>query len=77
MGRWLWSEFSAIFDNFRQKMAFFTETNVMIKILHNLDLFWDKNANFFADLLGENIFKIKTSVPDKGDQSRFWKHWQK
>jgi hypothetical protein len=29
----------------------------MIKILHNLALFWVKNANFF----GENIFKIDQS----------------
>jgi hypothetical protein len=32
--------------------------------LHNLALFWVKNANFFADFFGENIFKIITSVPD-------------
>jgi hypothetical protein len=35
----------------------------MIKILHNLALFWVKNANFFADFFGENIQKIITSVP--------------
>jgi hypothetical protein len=33
----------------------------MIKILHNLALFSVKNANFFADFLGKNIFKIITS----------------
>jgi hypothetical protein len=31
--------------------------------LHNLALFWVKNANFFAIFFGENIFKIITSVP--------------
>jgi hypothetical protein len=45
-------------------MAFFSKTNVMIKILHNLALFRVKNANFFAEFFGENIFKIITSVPD-------------
>jgi hypothetical protein len=33
--------------------------------LHNLALFWVKNANFFADCFGENIFKIITSVPER------------
>jgi hypothetical protein len=28
--------------------AFFSKSNVMIKNLHNLALFWVKNANFFA-----------------------------
>jgi hypothetical protein len=31
--------------------------------LHNLALFWVKNANFFAKIFGENILKIITSVP--------------
>jgi hypothetical protein len=52
-----------IFWEFRQfsakKLAFFSNTNVMIKILHNLV----KNANFFAEFFGENILKIITSVP--------------
>jgi hypothetical protein len=61
----LWSQFSAIFDNFRRKkLAFFSETNVLINFfLQNLALFWVKNANFFADFFGENIQKIMTSVP--------------
>jgi hypothetical protein len=58
----LWSQFSAIFDDFRP-LAFFSKTNVMIKILHNLALFWVKNANFFAEFFGENILKIITSLP--------------
>jgi hypothetical protein len=44
-------------------LSFFSKTNVMIKILHNLALFRVKNANFFAEFFGENIFKIITSVP--------------
>jgi hypothetical protein len=35
----------------------------MITILHNLALFWVKNANFSQFFFGENILKIKTSVP--------------
>jgi hypothetical protein len=38
--------------------------------LHNLALFWVKNANFFAEIFGENILKIITSVPDC-----LWEHW--
>jgi hypothetical protein len=44
-------------------MAFFSKPSVMIKILDNLALFWVKNANFFAEFFGKNIFKIVTSVP--------------
>jgi hypothetical protein len=46
-----------------KKLAFFSKTNGMIKILHNLALFRVKNGNFFAEIFGENIFKIITSVP--------------
>jgi hypothetical protein len=57
----------AIFGDFLQlsakKLAFFSKTNVMIKILHNVALFGVKNANFFAKFFGENILKIITSVP--------------
>jgi hypothetical protein len=40
-----------------KKLAFFSKTNVMIKILHNLALFRVKHENFFAEFFGENIFK--------------------
>jgi hypothetical protein len=33
----------------------------MIKFLHNLALFWVKNAKFFAEFFRENILKIITS----------------
>jgi hypothetical protein len=46
-----------------KKLSFFSKTNVMIQFLHNLALFWAKNANFFAKFFGENILKIITSVP--------------
>jgi hypothetical protein len=46
-----------IFCDFRQfsakKLAFFSKTNVMIKILHILALFRIKNANFFAEFLAK------------------------
>jgi hypothetical protein len=52
--------------DFRQfsakKMAFFSKTNVMIKILPNLALFRVKNG-IFAEFFGENILKIITSIP--------------
>jgi hypothetical protein len=47
-GSMLWSQFSAIFDNFSaKKLAFFSKTNVMIPFLHILASFGVKNANFF------------------------------
>jgi hypothetical protein len=53
-----------IFGDFWQfsakKLAFYQKSNVMIKILHNLALFWVKNAN---------ILKIITSVPGKPGSS--------
>jgi hypothetical protein len=56
-----------IFCDFQQfsakKLALFTKTNVKIKFLNNLALFWVKNANFFADFFGENILKSITAVP--------------
>jgi hypothetical protein len=48
-----------IFCDFRQflakKMAVFSKINAMIKILHDLAWFRVKNANFFAEIFGENI----------------------
>jgi hypothetical protein len=35
----------------------------MIKFLNNLALIRAQNTNFFADVFGENILKIMTSVP--------------
>jgi hypothetical protein len=48
--------FLRFFPIFGEKMAFFSKTNVRIKIkiLHNLALFWVKNAIFFAEFFGEN-----------------------
>jgi hypothetical protein len=48
-----------IFCDFRQfsakKLAFFSKTNVMIKILHSLPLFWVKNANFCQQILRKHL----------------------
>jgi hypothetical protein len=43
-------------------LAFFSKTNVMIKILHNLALFRVKNAYFFAEIF-EKIKKNHNIVP--------------
>jgi hypothetical protein len=40
---------------FAKKMAFFSKTNVMMKILHNVALSRVKNTIFFAEIFGENI----------------------
>jgi hypothetical protein len=44
--------FSSIFG---KKLACFSKTNVMIKLLHNLALFCVKNANFFSEFFSKNI----------------------
>jgi hypothetical protein len=48
-----------------KKLAFFLNTNVMIKFCQNLALFWVNNAYFPHIFFGKNIFKIITSVPGK------------
>jgi hypothetical protein len=39
-----------------EKRALFSKTSVMIKILHNLDLFWAKNANFLQKFSAKEYF---------------------
>jgi hypothetical protein len=74
-GLMFWSQFSAIFDTFRQKkLAFFWKTNVMIKILLNLALFWVKNANLFADFFRRKYFKNHNIGP-RLTRGRFLKKW--
>jgi hypothetical protein len=48
LGSMLWSQFSSIFANFRQKLAFSQKPMLWSQFLHNLALLWVKNANFFA-----------------------------
>jgi hypothetical protein len=54
-----------IFCDFRQfsakKLAFFSKTNVMIKIFAKTSSRLRKNANIFAKFFAENILKIITS----------------
>jgi hypothetical protein len=58
-GRCYDHNFQRFFANlWRKNGRFFSKTIVMIKILHNLALFWFKNANFFRW-----FFRQKTSVP--------------
>jgi hypothetical protein len=58
LGSMLWSQFSAIFDNLLvKKLAFFSKTYIMIKILHNSALIWAQNTNFFTEFFGDNILK--------------------
>jgi hypothetical protein len=52
-GSMLWSQFSAIFADFR----FFPLTNAMIKFLQKLAAVWATNANIFDNFFGENILK--------------------
>jgi hypothetical protein len=60
-GSSLWSQFSAIFANFRRKKTgVFSKINVMINFFQKLAVVCAKKCQFF----GKNIFKIITSVPD-------------
>jgi hypothetical protein len=56
-----WSLISAIFAN--NGIFYFKPMLHMIQFLHNLALFWVKNANFAQFFFGENIFKIITFIP--------------
>jgi hypothetical protein len=60
-----------IFCDFRQfsakKIAFFSKTNAMMKILHNLALFLSQKLQFYRIFFSENISKIITSVPGHTD----------
>jgi hypothetical protein len=50
-------------------LAFLSNTNVMIHFLQILARVFSKNANFFANFLGENILKIITWVLFPGWQA--------
>jgi hypothetical protein len=60
----LWSQFSAIFANFRRKIWRSSQKPMLWShFFPKLTVVWAKNAKFFAKFFGENIFKIITSVP--------------
>jgi hypothetical protein len=71
MGSMLWSQFSAIFANFRRKNWRFSQ-KPMLWSKFCIILIWVKNANFFAEFFGENIWKIITSVPGRRTSSQKW-----
>jgi hypothetical protein len=70
----IWSPWDPCYDRnflrflliFGKKMRFYSNTNAMIKFLQKLAVACAKPANFYANLFGENIFTIITSVP--GDE---------
>jgi hypothetical protein len=43
-------------------MAFFLKAIVMIKVLQKVTVYLVKNSNFFRQIFGENILKIKTTA---------------
>jgi hypothetical protein len=68
-----------IFCDFGQfsakKLAFFSKTNVRIKFLQKLAAVWAKNANFFSNFFGENIFKIITLVQGENTRITYFGHF--
>jgi hypothetical protein len=60
LGSMLWSQFSVIFTNFRQKnwRFYIKKPNVMVKFLLKQAVVWARNAN---------IFEIITLVPDRAN----------
>jgi hypothetical protein len=56
LGSMLWSQFSAIFDNFRRKNWRFSQKPMLwSQFLQKLAVVWAKNFNIFAKIFGENI----------------------
>jgi hypothetical protein len=77
LGSMLWSQFSAIFANFRRKNCRFSQKPMLWSkfCIIYLALFWVKNAIFFAEFFGENILKIITLVPGHPDSNLQWSWW--
>jgi hypothetical protein len=65
LGSMLWSQFSAIFDNFRQKIGVFLKNQCYDQNFAQFTLVLSQKRQFFAIFFGENIFKIITSVPER------------
>jgi hypothetical protein len=60
----LWSQFSAIFDNFQpKKIGVFLKNQCYDQIFAQYSFVWSQKRQFFANCFDENIFKIITSVP--------------
>jgi hypothetical protein len=62
LGPMLWSQFSSIFDNFRQKMGVFLKNHCCDKFFEKTSSSLRKNVNFFAKFFGENVFKSYVNV---------------
>jgi hypothetical protein len=66
LGSMSWTQLFAIFLQFSaKKLAFFSKTNGMIKILHILD-FLSQKRHFFRWIFGRKFLINHTSVPGKG-----------
>jgi hypothetical protein len=66
-GRCYDHKFLRFFPIFVEKIGVFLKYQCYINFFQNLTLFWVKNA-IFAKIVGENIFKIITSVPGLGSE---------
>jgi hypothetical protein len=62
------------FWQFSAKKLAFSKTIVMIKILHNLAIFWVKNANFFRWIFRRKYSKDHNIGPRWREVSPSWKH---
>jgi hypothetical protein len=69
-GSMLWSQFSAIFANFRRKNWRFSQKPMLwSQFLQKLAVVWAKNANIFANFFVKNIFKNHNIGPRTDDLS--------
>jgi hypothetical protein len=59
----LWSQFSAIFSNFRRKNGVFLKYQCYGQIIFKFGFVSSQKRQFLAKLFCKNIFKIITSVP--------------
>jgi hypothetical protein len=57
----LWSQFSAIFG---EKIGVFLRNQCYDNFISKFSFVLSQKRQFFAKFVGENIFKIITSVPD-------------
>jgi hypothetical protein len=61
----LWSQFSAIFDNFWQIIAVFLKKQCYDQNFAKFSFILSQKRPFFAEFFCEKNFKIITSVPDE------------
>jgi hypothetical protein len=68
----LWSQLSAIFDNFRPKIGVFFKNQCYDNFFKKISFVFSQKLHFFANFFGENILKIITSVPGWGTSVAQW-----